>query len=537
MLIDKSVHLSYSVQVWDTDIPPKENERCVRDRKNCAGGANGGKKPFGANVMRRKPMQQPKKENNRMPTRHSGFRTSIVLLMLFLFNALLPLGCAPKLAPAPEHVWEKDARALLDQADSQFEKKQYYMSTSTIESFLYRYPTSQYRDRALYRMGEILFTLRDYAKAANYYKEIIQEYPKSSSIIAAKYRLSQCYFELKEYDLTIANLADHGKISDPVQLRSIAEMLSVAYSAKKDYLHASQEYAYLAANAQTEQQRAGYRDRVREIINKDLTENELRMLATENTYPADLAELRLAGLLIEKRQYQESIQVTRRFLENNAAHPEKTRAEMLLNEAMTKLSAPRHYLGALIPRTGQLAFFGDHVLQGIQLAVHEYNTRKPDDPVELLTMDTEGSPDKALIALNELAAKGVIAVIGPLLTKETEALVPALEKLKIPVITPAASGEDIGKLSPWLFRNALTNSSQAETAARYAQQQSLRKFVVLYPDDAPDKDLARLFTMDMDHQADPGNHRLSSRCQGLRTVYQKSDGNRPTISENQDPRR
>jgi branched-chain amino acid transport system substrate-binding protein len=452
--------------------------------------------------MQRKLKQQPKKENNRMPARHTGFRTSIVLLVLFLFYALLQSGCAPKLAPTPEQVWEKDARALLDQADSQFAKKQYDLSTSTIESFLYRYPTSRYRDRALYRMGEIRFTLRDYAKAANYYKEIIQEYPASSSILAAKFRLGQCYFELKEYDLAIANLEDRSKISDPNQLRRIAEMLSAAYSAKKDYLHASQEYAYLAENAQTEQQRAGYRDRIREIVYKYLTEDQLKTLATEKAYPADLAQLRLAELLIEKQQYRESIQVARRFLENYPGHPEKTHAEMLLNEAMTKLSAPRYYLGALLPRTGQLAFFGDRVLKGIQLAVHEYNLQKPDDRVDLLVMDSEGSPEKAISGMNELASKGVIAAIGPLLTKETEALVPALEKLKIPVITPAASGEDIGKLSPWLFRNALTNSSQAEAAARFAQEQSLKKFVVIYPDDAYGRDLARLFTIDMERQAE-----------------------------------
>ncbi len=437
-----------------------------------------------------------------LPVRHTGSRISILLLVLFLFNALLQLGCVPKLAPPPEQAWEKDARALLDQADIQFEKRQYDLSTSTIDSFLHRYPTSRYRDRAYYRLGEIRFTLRDYSKASVYFKKIIQEYPASSFVLTAKYRLGQCSFELKDYDLAIANLADRTKVSDPAQLRRIAEMLSIAYLAKKDYLHASREYAYLAANAQTEQQRAGYRDRIREIVNKNLTEDELKTLATEKAYPADLAQLRLAGLLFEKRQYRESVEISRRFLENNPTHPEKTRAEMLLNEAMTKLSAPRYYLGALLPRTGQLTFFGDQVLKGIQLAVHEYNIQKPDDRVELLVMDTEGSPEKALSGLNELASKGVIAAIGPLLTKEAEALVPVLQKTKIPVITPAASGEDIGKLSPWLFRNALTNSSQALAAARFAQEQHLRKFVLFYPDDAYGKDLARLFTKDLERQAE-----------------------------------
>ena len=70
------------------------------------------------------------------------------------------------------------------------------------------------------------------------------------------------------------------------------------------------------------------------------------------------------------------------------------------------------------------------------------------------------------------------------------------------MITPAASGEGIGKLSPWLFRNALTNASQAAAAAQYALEQKVVKYVVLYPDDAYGKDLARLFTRELDRKAE-----------------------------------
>ncbi|HTG00051.1 MAG TPA: penicillin-binding protein activator, partial [Nitrospirota bacterium] len=137
-----------------------------------------------------------------------------------------------------------------------------------------------------------------------------------------------------------------------------------------------------------------------------------------------------------------------------------------------------------------------------QLAAHEFNTQNPDERIELITKDTEGSPEKALAGLKELASKGVIAVVGPLLTREAEALAPELDKLKIPVITPAASGEGLGTLSPWLFRNALTTNSQAAAAVKFALNKGLKKFVVLYPDDAYGKDLARLFTRQLDHNAE-----------------------------------
>jgi branched-chain amino acid transport system substrate-binding protein len=112
---------------------------------------------------------------------------------------------------------------------------------------------------------------------------------------------------------------------------------------------------------------------------------------------------------------------------------------MLLNEATSGLTAPRYTIGALLPQTGQLAFFGDRVLKGIQLAVHTYNILEPDNRVELVVKDTEGSPEKAAAAMGEFAAKGVVAVIGPITTREEETIAPLLDKLQIPVIRPAAS--------------------------------------------------------------------------------------------------
>ncbi|HYA87812.1 MAG TPA: penicillin-binding protein activator [Nitrospirota bacterium] len=435
-----------------------------------------------------------------MPSLRVRSGLAIVLLALLGSALVLSTGCAPKISPEP--TWEKDARTLLDQANGFFAKKQYDQALKTADTFMYQYPTSRYRDRVLYLLGDVWFAKRGYERALNYYKQLILEFPASSSILSARYRLGQCYFELKEYELAIANLADRSKVTDPAQLRRTAEMLSVAYLAKKNYLPAARELTYLALTGGNEQQKAGYRDRLREIIEKNLTEDEVKTLAADTSYPSDIALLRLAGLMIEQRQYRDAIRFGKEFLDKFPNHPEKTRAEMLINEAMTELTAPRYFIGVLIPQSGQLAFFGDHVLKGIQLAVHEYNLREPNNRAELLIKDTEGSPEKAVTALKELASKGVAAVIGPLLTKETEAIVPELDALKIPVITPAASGEEIGKLSPWLFRNALTNSSQATAAAQFALELGLKKFVILYPDDAYGKDLARLFTRNLEQKAE-----------------------------------
>jgi ABC-type branched-subunit amino acid transport system substrate-binding protein len=427
-------------------------------------------------------------------------RNLTLLTAVPLLIVLLITGCAPKLPPEPP--WEKDARALLEQADGLFAKRQYDQATKAVDAFFTRYPKSRHADHALSLMGEIRLTQRDYPRALSYFKEIIEKHAASPFIIDARYKLGICYFELKEYDLAIANLDDRSRISDPVKLRRIAEMLSAAYLIKKNYLKALKEDLALIDLTSDERQKAGYRDRIREIINKNLSEEELRPLSSGTAYPADIALLRLAGLLIEQRKYPDAVKTSKEFIERFPAHPEKVRAEMLSAEATAKLTAPRYFIGTLIPQSGQLTFFGDRVLKGIQLAINLYNTKETANRVGLLVKDTEGSPEKALSALRELASQDIVAAVGPLLTKEVEALAPALEKLRVPVITPAASGPELGMLSPWIFRNALTNAGQAAAAAEYALKLKRRKFVILYPDDSYGRDLSRLFSKELTKKAE-----------------------------------
>jgi len=424
----------------------------------------------------------------------------IAILLPLVALLLLAASCAPKLPP--EEPWEKDARQLLEQAETHFAKKQYDQAGRAVDTFFTAFPKSRQADRALFLAGELRLTVRDYPRALSYYKEIIEKHPTSPLIIDARYKLGLCYAEVGEQDLAIANLEDRSRITDPAKLKRISDILAAAYLSKKRYPLAVRELVLLVDTASADQQRAGYRSRVRELVDKELTEDELRTLGAGKVYPADIALLRLAALLTEQRKYRAAIDAAKDFLYKFPSNPEHTRAEMLLSDATSKLSAPRYLVAALVPRTGQLAFFGDRVLKGIQLAAYAYNLKDPDNRVEIVVRDTEGSPEKAIAAINELAPQGIAAAIGPLLSKEAEAVAPVLAKFQVPAITPAASGPGIGALSPWLFRNAFTNTSQAAATVQYVLGRGLKRFVIFYPDDPYGKDLVRLFTRDLERKAE-----------------------------------
>jgi branched-chain amino acid transport system substrate-binding protein len=434
-----------------------------------------------------------------MPFRRSFSTAFSLLVVLALAFALIPAGCAPRVAPEP--AWELQANDLLNQAESYYSKRQYELANRTIDDFFLRYPKSRHGDRAFQLKGEMRLAQRDYRQALGYYKEIIERYPASPLIPDAKYQLGRCYFELKEYDLAIANLQDRSRITDPVKLRTSAEMLSAAYLARKNYAQALGEYVYLAQNANPRQQ-AGYRDRIRELIEKNLTPDELKTIAAGSSYPADLALLRLAAVQIEQRSYRDAAKTAKDFLDRFPSHPEKTRAEMLLNEANTKLSSPRYAVGLLMPQSGQLALFADRIVKGVQLAANEYNQQEPDNRVELQIRDTEGSPEKAVTALKDLASQGVVAGIGPVTTRDEEAISPVLDALHIPFVRPVASRSGFSVKTPWLYRNALTIDSQAQAAAEYAVTAGLQRFVIFYPDEPYGRDLFHLFSKELEHKAE-----------------------------------
>jgi ABC-type branched-subunit amino acid transport system substrate-binding protein len=417
-----------------------------------------------------------------------------------LLIVILTLGCVA--AVAPEAPWEKDARAQIEHAESLLARNQYDQAMNAAQGLLTTYPTSKYGDRALSLIGEVQVSSRNYPGALRSYTQLIERYPGSPLIGEAKYKLGLCHYELKEYDLAIDNLSDRSRITDPVKLQRAAEMLAAANLAKGRNLPAVRELAYLAENATNEKQRPGYRDRVREMVDRKLSEDDLRSLAAAKAYPADAALLRLSGLFMEQRRYDDAAAAAREFLSRYPNHPERTRAELLVAEATAKMTAPRYTLGVLVPQTGPASFFGDRVLKGIRLAVLAFNIENPGSQVELVIRDTEGSPEKAAAAFTELADSGVVAVIGPLLSREVEALVPRLSKTPVPVFTPTASGAGLTELSPWIFRNALTNHAQAVAAARYGLRRGAKKFAVLYSDDPYGRDLARIFSRELGRDAE-----------------------------------
>lgn len=143
-------------------------------------------------------------------------------------------------------------------------------------------------------------------------------------------------------------------------------------------------------------------------------------------------------------------------------------------------------IGYLPALTGPSSSTGIGINRGVQLAVQEINAAGGIDgrQIELIVRDTQSEPTKAVNGAAELIhAHKVSAVVGPVNSGESLAVVPLLAKANTPQIHPCwVDSLTDPKKYPMCFRNASTNQQIGAGANRYVVDVLKCKKVALISD-------------------------------------------------------
>ena len=121
------------------------------------------------------------------------------------------------------------------------------------------------------------------------------------------------------------------------------------------------------------------------------------------------------------------------------------------------------------PITGDNAALGTNMICGIELAMKELNDAGEVATIELMQLDSQGSPDQAPALANQAAGdETVLAVIGPAFSGESAAAGPIYEQAGLPMISPSATNPDLSQ-NGWTnwFRTVATDATQGPVAAKY----------------------------------------------------------------------
>lgn len=154
-------------------------------------------------------------------------------------------------------------------------------------------------------------------------------------------------------------------------------------------------------------------------------------------------------------------------------------AVCFLLQACQKPTIPIGFAGVL---TGPYADLGIHARNGARLAIERLNEGGgiAGRPLEFMVQDDEGSVDGAQRALKALAGRGVVAVIGHMLSTQCLHVLPLLEELKLPLISPVASSALLSGKKDLFFRMRPDTDAPARALARYVWARGWRRFAVVY---------------------------------------------------------
>ncbi len=125
------------------------------------------------------------------------------------------------------------------------------------------------------------------------------------------------------------------------------------------------------------------------------------------------------------------------------------------------------------PFTGQLATFGEGVKNGAELKASEINAAGGINgrSIAISLEDELCDPKEATNVATRLAGdQQVSIVIGHLCSSASLAALPIYRKAKLPAISPASTNPQLGKSSPYYFRNVYKDDFQGAFLARYISE-------------------------------------------------------------------
>jgi branched-chain amino acid transport system substrate-binding protein len=144
-------------------------------------------------------------------------------------------------------------------------------------------------------------------------------------------------------------------------------------------------------------------------------------------------------------------------------------------------------VGGIFAVTGPASFLGDPEKRSLEMAADAINAKGGIDghPVEVVIYDTEADPTKTVMAVNKLISKdNVVAIIGPSTTPTTLAVVPIVEKEKIPLISCAAGIKITEPVKPWVYKTAQSDVLAVAAIYQHMKKHDIKKVGIITVENA-----------------------------------------------------
>lgn len=429
--------------------------------------------------------------------RRSVSKSGVLLVLALTIFA----GCAviqpTKTAPSPPETHSRQAALELTLAEEAFRQGNLEAAAERYGNVVKAYPGTAEANRARLGQGEIDFQQERYDQAISRFQDVVNRAPMTPDGKEARLWLLRCYVKMGRFN----DAAESGRplmsfLPEKSQRAEAAELVGDANAGLERHADAVRWYArsYPLASG----------GRAAELAKKVGTQvtslNRESVVALLTEFPDVFPYLFLQTRLAELEMGSGQLDAAQKRLEGLMARAPTDSLAETWTAMISKLRALRDVdmqaVGCVLPLSGRYKGYGDRVLRGMGMAAQ--GSGSGHNGVRLVVKDSGGDPATAAAAVRELAlTHKVAAIIGPLSRQAAEAAASEAQQLQIPIITLTQKRE-ITQVGDYVFRDSLSNEEQARALAEYALfGLGLRRFAILYPQDAYGGRLMQLFSYEV----------------------------------------
>ena len=405
------------------------------------------------------------------------------LAILFLvISACAPSALYKKKKPfqSPETV---RAMKRFEIAEHLFGNQAYQEALSIYQEYLKNFPKGALADTALMKTGLIYLATGDYLHARKTFQRVLSDFKRSPLLEDARFNIILTYYRDGDYESAIRYAGSALKLTKTRnQDFRIYNLLGYAHNGAKEFKEAVVSYMAAYEHSVPKKQ-PEIISKVKEIIPfLKATELELLVGMFDNRVPGGYLRLQLAREYASHDHIKSALKVLSEFSSLFPDHAETKAADDLTEEVESRSLVDRFLVGCILPLSGPYEVFGQRALTGIELAINLFNAQSYTHPIQLAVKDSQANPKVAIEALENLTLeRGVIGIVGPMITSESVAI--RAQSLKVPIIT-LTQKPNITTIGDYVFRDFLTLFSQVRTIVDYAVNDlGVEKFAVLYPDE------------------------------------------------------
>ncbi|MCB0327421.1 MAG: penicillin-binding protein activator [Bdellovibrionales bacterium] len=421
------------------------------------------------------------------------------ILPLVLLLGCIGQACVkPNLSSVPITPQEQENALLLyKQGLEKLRNKQNDLALGDFSQVVTRYPSSNSADNALLRMGQIYSTQNRKRSAAEQFQKLIRDYPQSDVYDPALRELGHLYFEASRYEdaLRYYSKIDIDKLTPKDQKFLIERAQMTLAQTQDDYLILRYQVALLQSHSRYKPE--NLQETIIEIISQSQSENSLEKLLKDvgNQFPAGYLAAQRFRLAVRQGQQVKAQKWGQFYMENFPHHAYINEVKDLLSAFNEDAGVDPLAIGILLPLSGDLKHVATQALAGASMAIEAFADARSQHAVRLYIQDIQnGEPDQVREALKKLIlSHKVIAAVGPLTSKATEALGQMAQDYRIPLIS-LSSSEELTSTGQSIFRNGLTKKEQAISLAQLSTQiLGIKRAAILYPENKYGREFKELF--------------------------------------------